>query len=123
MRTQKSLAVAFAGAIICIVVIWFTVSISGEERIYEVRPQVTVPEYRTDAGRAIDAYERLMERNMNLTEKILDRLGTDSQAVDKKLDGIEGKLTEILERSARIEKALGIGPADANSVQIKPKKN
>ncbi len=123
MRTQRSLAVACAGAVICIVVIWFTVSIGGEERVYEVRPQVTVPEYRTDAGRAIDAYERLMERNMNLTEKILDRLGTDSQAVDKKLEDIEGKLTELLARTARIEKAIGIGPADANSVQGKPHKN
>jgi hypothetical protein len=109
MRTQKSLAVAGAGVVICIVAIWLSASMGGEEKVYEVRPQVTtVPEYRTDAARAIDAYERAMERYVELSEKILDRLAVDSLTVDKKLDGVDSKLTELLARTARIEKALGI---------------
>jgi len=124
------LAVACAGAVICIVVIWLSASIGGEERIYEVRPQVTVPEYRTDAARAIDAYERAMERYVELSEKILDRMAVDSRAVDRKLDEVNSKLTELLARTARIEKRLGIQsppatvtplvPGDVNSVAAKP---
>jgi hypothetical protein len=108
MRTHRNL-LAFAVAVVCCAIVaWFSTSIHGSERSYEVEPQITIPEYRTDAARAIDAYERLMERYMSLTEGNLDRIGIDIQSVLGKLDSINAKLAELSTRMARIEVALGI---------------
>ncbi len=111
MRTNRSLLAVAAGLIACLIVVWFSTSIQGDERTYEVRPEITLPEYRTDTARAIDAYERLMDRYMTLTERNLTSINTDIKGVVKKLDSIDGKLTELSARMARIEKALGIEKA------------
>jgi hypothetical protein len=124
MRTGNLLAVA-AGLICCIMVVWLAPSIQGGQKTYEVRPHITLPEYRTDAARAIDAYERLMDRYMGLTERNLTRIGTGLTGVVKKLDSIDAKLTELSTRMARIEIALGIeeGPRlpKKRQMRINPK--
>jgi hypothetical protein len=108
MRTNKNFLAAVAGLVCCVVFVWLCTSIKGGEKTYEVQPQITIPEYKTDAARAIDAYERLMERYMDLTEGNLLRIGTDIQGVVKKLDSIDNKLTRLSARMARIERALGL---------------
>jgi len=108
MRTKKNLLAVAAGLVCCIAAVLFSTSTQGGEKTYELRPEITLPEYRTDAARAIDAYERLMERYMDLMEMNLTRIGTDVQGLDKTLDSIDSKLTELCKRIARIEKALGI---------------
>jgi len=122
MRVSKNLWIVAAGLVACGLVIWFSKSIQAKPRTYEVRPQITIPEYRTDAARAIDAYERLMERYMDLTEMNLFRVGTDVQEVVRKLDSIDGKLKQVSTRLARIEKALGIEQPElsaAKTIQLK----
>jgi len=106
--SSRNLLVVAAGLVCCVVVVWLSTSIQGGEKTYEVRPQITLPEYRTDAARAIDAYERLMDRYMGLTERNLSRFGTGLKGVVKKLDSIDAKLTVLSARMARIERALGI---------------
>ena len=106
----------------CLVGLWLlsaTGGIQGSQKTYEVKPSLTVPEYRTDAARAIDAYERLMERYMDLTEKNILMVGTDMREMSKKLDSIDDKLTQLSARIGRIEKALGIElvPASADASQ------
>lgn len=109
MRTRKHLLAVAVGLVCCVAVVWFSTSIQGGEKIYEVQPQITaLPEYRTDAARAIDAYERLMERYMDLMEINMIRIGTDVQGFNKRLDLIDSKLAELCTRMAGIEKALGI---------------
>ena len=108
MRSKNLLAVA-AGLAACIMVVWFSKSIQGGQKTYEVHPQITIPGYRTDAARAIDAYERLMERYMDLTERNLIGIETSLGSIVKKLDSIDRKLTELSTKMARIEKALGTG--------------
>lgn len=122
MRTKKNLLAVGAGLACCAAVVWFSSSIQGGEKIYEVQPQVTLPEYRTDAARAIDAYERLMERYMDLMEMNVIRIGMDVQGFGTRLDSIDGKLVEVSARLSRIEKALGIEepkPAVKNPPQLK----
>ena len=108
MKTNKNLLIVAAAVLCCAATAWFATSIQGRERTYEVEPQVTIPEYRTDAARAIDAYERLMDRLMDLTEKNLDRINTAVFDITKKLDSIDDRLQKLSERIERIENALGI---------------
>ena len=84
--------------------------IEGYERIYEIRPEIRLPEHRTDAARAIDAYERLMERYMSLSERNFNSINGNFSTITTRLDSIDGKLGSLSERIARIEKALGIEP-------------
>ena len=108
MTTKKNLLAVGAVVVCCITLVWFSTSIQGDPKTYELRPHISVPEYRTDAVRAIDAYERLMERYMNLTERNSIRVSADLKEVIKKLYSIDNKLTDLSARIARIEKTFGI---------------
>jgi len=110
MRTKKGLFSIAAGLIVCVVVVWYSSVIEGYEKTYEIRPEIRLPEHRTDAARAIDAYERLMERYMSLSERNFNGINGNLNTVTKKLDSIDSKLSTLSERIARIEKALGIEP-------------
>jgi len=78
------------------------------EKTYEIRPEVSMGAYRSDAVRVMDAYERLMDRYMFLVEGNLNNLGTDMSGVIKKLNSIEKKIDVLGTRITRIEKALNI---------------
>ncbi|MHC4158178.1 MAG: hypothetical protein ACYSSO_03775 [Planctomycetota bacterium] len=117
MKNKKNLLAVAAGLAGCVLVVWFSTSLRGVEKTYEIQPQITVPEYRTDAARAIDAYEHLMDRYMDLTEKNLTRIGTDVRDVGKKLDCINAKLGELSTRMSRIEKALGVEQTELSSAK------
>lgn len=108
MRTGKNLLVVSILAAICVVIIWFSTSIEGSQRTYEVQPNISIPEHRTDTVRVIDAYERLMDRYMDLTERNIAGIDTDMTTVIHKLDSIENGMKDLSDRMARIEKALGI---------------
>jgi hypothetical protein len=108
MITNKKLLAVGAVVVCCITVVLFSTSIQGGPKTYELRPHISLPEYRTDAARAIDAYERLMERYMNLTERNSIRISADLKEIIKKLYSIDNKLTELSARIARIEKTFGI---------------
>ncbi|MHC4173504.1 MAG: hypothetical protein ACYST5_11255 [Planctomycetota bacterium] len=122
MRVNKNLLAVAAAVVCCTIVVWFSTSIQGVPKTYEVRPQISIPEYRTDAARAIDAYERLMERYMDLTERNLFMVGAHVGDVAKKLDSIDDKLTALCARIARIEKALGIEQAKPPTEENPPPK-
>lgn len=110
MRTRNFLTVA-TGIVVCLIVIWLSGSIQGGEMTYEIQPHVTMPGYRPESARAIDAYERLMDRYMGMTERNSVRIEREMESVIIKLDSIDGRLRELSARMARIEKAVGIGSA------------
>jgi chromosome segregation ATPase len=115
MGINKKLLAVVVGLIICITAVWICESIQGGETKYEVRPQIeTIPEYKTDATRAIDAYERLMDRYMNIIETNLTRSNNDIKSITQslnsiteKLASIDTKLAELSTRMTNIEKKLG----------------
>jgi len=108
MRVNKNFLALAAVVVCCIIIVWFSTSIQGVSKTYEVEPEITLPEYKTDAARAIDAYERLMERYMDLTGKNLFMVAGDVKDAAKRLESIEHKLTELCTRIAGIEKTLDI---------------
>lgn len=111
MNINKKVLVVAIGVIGLSAVLWHSGTIQGSPKTYEVRPRITVPEYRTDAARAIDAYERVMQRHMDLTEKNLLQIDTNVGYTVMQLDSIDDKLTQLCARVTRIEKALGIEAA------------
>jgi hypothetical protein len=113
MKENRNLLTAGVVILVCLVVAALAASMPGRERTYEVET-INSPEYKTDAARAIDAYERLMDRYMDLSEKLLSQVGGDCQAVSAKLDSLDSRIAEFSARLAGIEKALGIKP-DVNS--------
>ena len=107
MITNKNLLAVLAVVVCCVTVIWFSTTTQGGPKTYEIQPRISVPEYKTDTVRAIDAYERLMERYMQMTERNSTRIDRDLKEVIKKLDSINDKLTKLSLRIARIEKTFG----------------
>ena len=108
MITNRNILTITGTIVFCVIVVWFSTSIQGGQKTYELQPQITIPEYRTDTARIVDAYERLMERYMDLTERNLAQIHMDIKDAVKNLESIDRKLTELSARMARIEKALGI---------------
>ena len=116
------------GIVSCVVVFaaiaWYCGVIEGNEKTYEIRPEIRLPEHRTDAARAIDAYERLMDRYMTLSERNFSGITGDLKEISKKLDSIDGKLAGLSAKIERIEKALGIEPPPKAVVPtVKPKED
>lgn len=125
MKTKESKKLLAAAVILtaCLIVVRLAGSIQGGEKSYEVKPRITLPEYRTDTARAIDAYERVMERFVNLAERSLMAIDTDIKDIGKRLHSIDCKLTELSARMARIEKAVGVRQAEKSvekGCQAKP---
>ena len=108
MRTNKHLLTATIIIILSIIFLFAFTSIQGSSRTYEVKPQINIPEYRSDSNQVIDAYERLMERYMDLVEKSIADISNDYENTNKRLDSIDEKLTNLSTRILKIENALGI---------------
>ena len=107
-KQNKNLLAAATVLIVCLIAVCFSTSIQGRERSYELKPKITLPEYKTDTARVIDAYERMMDRFINLTERNLTGIDREVRGIARTLDSIDCKLRELSARTARIEKALGI---------------
>jgi hypothetical protein len=108
MDTNRNTLALLVVIIACSVLVWLSTSIQGGQKTYEIHPNLNMPEYKTDLTRVMDAYERLMERYLDVTERNISSFGTNLNYVAAKLDSIDGQLIEMSARIARIETALGI---------------
>ncbi len=111
MRSNRRVVVAIAGAVVGMIVLTLPTSVGQNQRNYEVQTRVyATPEYRTDTTRAIDAYERVMERYMDATEQNFSLMAADIGAVAVRLEAIDAGLAKLDARLERIERHLGILP-------------
>jgi septal ring factor EnvC (AmiA/AmiB activator) len=119
-----------AAIIVGMIVLSLSTSTGRDRRNYEIDAQVySVPPAQSDAARAINAYERLMERHMDMTERHLAGLAEDIKmlaaefdAVDARFIALDARLTQMDRRLARIEKHLGTAP-ESQSAPAKPDPN
>jgi len=129
MKSNRKLRWVGAVIVLVVIVLWLSTSPGQVQKKYQVETRVySTPEYRTDAARAIDAYERVMERYMDVAERNfaaisgdLRVLDTKINAVDAKLTAVDAKLTKLDMRLERIERHLGTIPtpvADPNRVKL-----
>ncbi len=82
----------------------------GRRHTYEVRNSITAPQYRSDAARAIDAYERLMDRYMSLTENNLIAAQAEGRDVAHRLTRLESSLERVEQKLDHLTRALQVGP-------------
>ena len=108
MNTNRNKLAVLLVITVCSVLVWLSASIEGSQKTYEIHPNITMPEYKTDLIRITDAYERLMERYLDLTEKNQSMVRADLKYVVTTLDSIDGRMADLSARIARIETALGI---------------
>ena len=101
----KKMLIAAAVLAVCIVLLSSSTSIQGrDKKTYEIRPEITLPEHKTDTTRFIESYERILQRLITNERSRINLAGD----VSEKLESIDKKLDDILTRLQRIEKALNI---------------
>ncbi len=115
MRTNKTLLAVAAAIVCCVIAVWSSTSIHGSPNTYELRPQVAIPEHKTDITRVVDAYERLMERYLDLTDRNSALMSADIRNIAVSLNSIDATLADLSARTARIERAFGIPQPDSSA--------
>ncbi len=103
-KNRKTIAFIIVGVLFLFT---FT-TITGGQRNYQIKPEVEIPEYKTDNTRMIETYVRLMDRYMDLVEKNLGAIDLNIKNTAKSLERIDKNLNDLSIRIARIEKAMGI---------------
>ncbi|MEJ5260861.1 MAG: hypothetical protein WHS88_11805 [Anaerohalosphaeraceae bacterium] len=73
-------------------------AVSERSREYEI----SVPPYKSDLVRMIEAYERLSDQYLALVQQHLLKMDADNQALLKKLDALEKKLDELNRKIERL---------------------
>jgi hypothetical protein len=120
MRSNRSLWSIAVSVALGMVIALFSTSWGQGRDNYQTQTKVyATPEYKTDTTRAIDAYEKVMERYMDAAERNFTSVSSDLKAVSAKLTALETKLTGLDARLARIEKHLGVG-MDPNAPNVVP---
>ena len=111
MKSNRKPFVILLIVLVSLLALWLSGSGAQNRKGYQVEAQIYgTPEYRTDTARAVDAYERLMDRHMDLTERNFLNVSTDMKNLAVTLDRINARLATLDQRLARIEKHLGIQP-------------
>lgn len=100
MIRKRNLLIITAALTLCLTVTWFTTSIHGTETIRNPHPDPLVSQNQIDTARMVEAYEKLMERYIDITEN---------------------QISDLSKRLSVIERNLGINP-DA-SEKTKDKKD
>jgi predicted PurR-regulated permease PerM len=107
MKTRRTFVFLTAIVLVCAAFFWLAAS-KGVEKTYEVH---TLPEYRSDTARAIDANQQIINRMLDDNHRNWLIMQNQLNAINSKLDKILGDLDNLSVRIARIEKKLGIEEA------------
>jgi hypothetical protein len=109
MGSNRNIWSVIVTVALCLVAVWFSTSWGQGRANYQTETRVySTPDYQTDTTRAINAYEKLMDRYMDTTERNFSALSTDIKMLTVKLDAMDAKLASLDTRLARIEQRLGI---------------
>jgi hypothetical protein len=121
-QNMKKLAALLA----CIVLLWSLAGAQGT-KTYEIHSQIPDSVFKSDSVRALETYERMVDRVLELNKRQLDAMDLNIREVSKQLYRVEAKLDQLLNRSLLTEYALGIpharikkapalaGPKDPNT--------
>lgn len=121
-KERKNLLAVCMISVVCLVV-WWASSIQGGVRKFEIKPEISLPQSRTDTARAIDAYESVMNRLMDMTERNLTSINADVKDISRMLVTVDLKLADLSKRMSKMEEALGVSTLRTNPILKSPGKD
>ncbi len=110
-QTMKKLA----GMIACVILLWSFAGAQGS-KTYRLHTQIPESVFKTESDRALDTYERMVDRALELNKRQLDVMDLKINEVSKQLSRVETKLDQLLNRSLLAEYALGISQLGGRKV-------
>ncbi len=111
-----------AGVLGCVVLLWSLTGAQGARKTYEIHSQIPESVFKSDSARALDTYERIVDRALDLNRRQLDMMDQNIREMSKQLTRVESKLDRLLNSSLSTERALDISQPEAKeSLDGKPK--
>lgn len=105
--TNKKTWLAVIALIICTAVfVFFSTSLMGGEKTYEIRPEIMLTPQETQYDRLINAYERLSDRYMKLADKNLTAVNAKLARIERKIDSLDERTTMLTLKLDKLEKSL-----------------
>ena len=105
-----------AGVLGCAVLLLSLVGAKGAKRTYEIHTQIPESVFQTESARALDTYERMVDRVLDLNKRQLDTMDLNIKEVSKQLYRVEAKLDQLLNQSLLAEYADGMPHAGVKAV-------
>ncbi|MCP4451811.1 MAG: hypothetical protein GY809_10145 [Planctomycetes bacterium] len=104
-----------AGVLACVALLWSFAGAQGS-KAYRVHTQIPESVFKSDSARALDTYERMADRALELNKRQLDVMALNIKEVSTQLSRVEVKLDQLLNRSLLAEYALGISQLGVRKV-------
>jgi len=105
-KSRPFLLLAIAAA--CITAAITNPAIRGGSKVYEIRPQISIPEYQLYPLNTAVIFQQMLEQQKAIMDEGLAAVGSDLKTIADKLDLIDTRLTKLSDRLARIEDVLGL---------------
>jgi len=106
---NKNIVFVFSVLFICMIAGFFSATLFGSERQhYEIRPEITLPEYKTDMDRAVETYQRIIDNYARLTEDGLTDIRSEINDISEKLDSMDQQIAKLSHQLETVQKKLGI---------------
>jgi hypothetical protein len=118
MTKNKNLLVLCAAVAVCTLTVAVPNHNNHGDQSYEFDNEITLPEYRSDLDKMIDAYERMVDRVL-----YANGTGGDVNVLSQKMTEIDNKLNMISAKLARIEDSLKSQKTEKPLNQIKNEAN
>ena len=101
--------------LICMAAGFFSSTLFGRERRYEIRPEITLPEYKSDMDRVIDAYEKVIDDYICLVDDNLLKMQRELTNISVKLDSMGCEMSDLSNQLETIQRKFGIEVLETSS--------
>ncbi len=113
MNTRIKKTIVILG---CVVLLWALTGAQGAKgKTYEIHPQIPESVFKSDSVKALEAYERMVDRVLAINSRQLDSMEISIKSMSTQLNRVEMKLDMLLNRTLLIENALGISNLNAKN--------
>ena len=117
MNTKMKKMIVILG---CVVLLWALTGAQGAKgRTYEIHPQIPESVFKSDSVKALEAYERMVDRVLAINSRQLDTMELNIKSMSTQLNRVEMKLDRLLNRTLLIENAVGISKLNAKNTYKK----
>lgn len=121
IRMNRPAAYIGSFLVICMAAGFFSATLFGGQKRYEIRPEITLPEYKTEMDRVIDVYERMIDDYMKVMNDNMAEIRRELINVSKTLNTMDDTMSELSHQLETIQGRLGIEvPAKRDTPVVVP---